>query len=58
MWTHLPVRNLIDLQRMAAVKAMGQQAKALYDEGYHVDGDRVLDELNDRRRQWREEASR
>lgn len=57
MSDHLTPRNLIDLQRMAAVKAMGQRAKELYDEGYHVDGDRVLDELNERRRQWRQEVS-
>lgn len=58
MWSHLPVRSLIDKQRLAAVEAMGRRALALHEEGYPVDRDRVLDELSDRLRSWREERGR
>jgi very-short-patch-repair endonuclease len=54
MWTHLPVRSLIDMQRQAAVQAMGAEIVRLYEEGYHVDADRMLDELSERLRGWRE----
>jgi hypothetical protein len=54
MWTQLPVRSLIDMQRQAAVQAMGAEIRRLYDEGYHVDADRMLDELSERIRGWRE----
>jgi very-short-patch-repair endonuclease len=55
MWSHLPVRNLIDMQRQATVQAMGVEIVRLYDEGYRVDADRLLDELGERLRGWREE---
>lgn len=42
-------RNLIDLQRAAAFRAMGMRAKELLEEGYGVDADRVLDEMIYRR---------
>jgi hypothetical protein len=58
VWSHLPVRNIIDKQRLAAVEAMGQRALALHEEGYPVDRDRVLDELSDRLRSWLEERGR
>jgi hypothetical protein len=56
LWNHLPVRSLIDIQRRAALEQMGEQARLLLAEGYAVDADRVLDEMNERRRQWREVA--
>lgn len=57
VWDHLPVQNLIDLQRLAALKQMGRRAKELYDEGYVADADRVLDEMNERRQAWNQEAA-
>lgn len=57
MWDHLPVRNLIDMQRMAAWKQMGERARALLAEGYPVDADRVLDEMAERKRAWDREAA-
>jgi hypothetical protein len=56
MWDHIPVTNLIWLQRIAALKKMGQEAHELFQEGYAVDADRVLDEMNARRERWRDEA--
>ena len=56
MWNHLPVRNLIHLQRIAALKKMGQEAAALFAEGYAADADRVLDEMNERKRAWQNES--
>jgi predicted kinase len=56
MWDHLPVSNLINLQRAAAWKTMGEEARRLLAEGYPVDADRVLDEMAERRRAWRAEA--
>jgi hypothetical protein len=56
MWSHLPVHNLIWLQRIAALKKMGQEARELLEQGYAVDADRVLDEMNARRERWRDEA--
>lgn len=56
MWNHLPVQNLVDLQRIAALKKMGQEAHDLHAQGYTADADRVLDEMNERRRRWMEEA--
>lgn len=52
LWNHIPVRSLIDLQRAAALEAMGREARALLAEGYAVDADRVLDEMAERRRAW------
>jgi predicted kinase len=57
MWNHLPVRNLIDMQRRAALEQMGEQARLLLAEGYAVDADRVLDEMNERKRAWMEERA-
>jgi hypothetical protein len=53
MWDHLPVRNLITAQRDAALEHDGLAIKALYDEGYHVEADRLLDALGERLRAWR-----
>jgi hypothetical protein len=57
MWSHLTPRNLLDAQRHAALEQMGEQARSLLQEGYAVDADRVLDEMNDRQRSWGEEAA-
>ena len=54
MWSHLPVRDLIDLQRKAAIDEMGERARRLLAEGYAVDADRVLDEMAERIRGWAE----
>ena len=45
---HLSNIDLVDAKRAIAIRAMGAEAKKLYDEGYAVDADRVLDELSDR----------
>lgn len=34
-----------------------EKAKELFDEGYHVEADRVLDEMNERREAWNQEAA-
>ena len=52
MWDHLPAHNMIDLQRAAAYKRMGQEAAELLAAGYAVEADRVLDEMIERKRQW------
>jgi hypothetical protein len=54
VWSHLPVRSLIGLQRDAAVAQMGEEARALLAAGYAVDADRVLDGIADRIRSWEE----
>jgi hypothetical protein len=56
MWSHLPVRSLIGIQRDAAVAQMGEEARALLAAGYAVDADRVLDGIADRIRSWEEEG--
>jgi hypothetical protein len=56
VWSHLPVRSLIGLQRDAAVAQMGEEARALLAAGYAVDADRVLDGIADRIRSWEEEG--
>lgn len=58
MWDHMPVENLISLQRLAALKKMGQEAARLLAEGYTVEADRVLDEMIERKRSWEQEAQR
>jgi predicted kinase len=55
MWDHLPVHNMISLQRAAAYKRMGQRAAELLAEGYAVEADRILDEMIERKRQWEQE---
>ena len=46
-----------DLERAIAIRGMGAEAKRLYDEGYAVDADRVLDELADRLKGWEDAAA-
>jgi hypothetical protein len=55
MWSDLPARNLLGLQRQAAVKATGRQVRALLAEGYDVDADQLLDELHQRIQSWKQE---
>jgi hypothetical protein len=55
MWDHLPVHNMISLQRAAAYKRMGQQAAELLAQGYAVEADRILDQMIDRKLQWEQE---
>jgi hypothetical protein len=57
MWSHLPLRGLLDVQRAQALYEMGERARVLLAEGYAVDADRVLDEMVERRRSWLEEAA-
>lgn len=52
LWNHLPIGNLIDYQRRAALETMWQEARTLLADGYAVEADRVLDEMAERRRQW------
>jgi hypothetical protein len=55
MWDHLPVHNMIAIQRAAAFKRMGQAAADLLAEGYAAEADRILDQMIERRRQWEQE---
>jgi hypothetical protein len=57
MWDHLSARNLVALQRIAALREMGEEARRLLEEGYAVDADRLLDEMAERKRAWQEEMS-
>jgi hypothetical protein len=57
MWDHLSARNLVALQRIAALRVMGEEARRLLEEGYAVDADRLLDEMAERKRAWQEEMS-
>jgi hypothetical protein len=43
MWSYLPVKNLIDLQRDAAIEALDLQIAEDYANGYMVEVDRHLD---------------
>lgn len=53
MWDHLTPRNLIDWQRDVAFRSMGEEARRLLAQGYRLDADAVLDEMNARREGWR-----
>lgn len=55
MWSQLPARNLIHLQRMAWLAAAQREIKELHEDGYSVEVDCLLDELNERIRSWNEE---
>ena len=57
MWNQLPVHNLIWSQRHAALEHDGLAIKRAYDEGYHVEADRLLDALAKRLRAWREDSN-
>jgi hypothetical protein len=57
MWDYLTPRNLIDLQRKAALDYMGEQARQLLADGYAVEADVVLDEMSARRERWAQERS-
>lgn len=57
MWSYLPISSLIDMQRRAAVEKTGEQIRRLYEQGYVVDGDRLLDELGERMAQWQQERA-
>jgi hypothetical protein len=54
MWSFLGARNLIHLQRAAALQAMEEECRRLLLEGYPVEADRVLDEMTERRRKWKQ----
>ena len=55
MWDWITPRNLIDMQRKAALDYMGYQAKEFLKDGYAVEADQVLDEMNERRLRWARE---
>lgn len=57
MWSHLTPKNLIDLQREAAVTRMGEEARDLLAAGYAVEADRVLDSIGERMRSWEQERA-
>lgn len=44
MWNHLAPRNIICLQRMAAIRQLDNEIQAAHREDYMVDVDRLLDE--------------
>lgn len=52
MWSYLGARNLITLQRQAALRAMQDECRQLLADGYPVEADRVLDEMVERKREW------
>jgi hypothetical protein len=53
-----PVNNMLDLQRMSAVKAMGERIRELQAEGCYAEADELLDEMSERIKAWRQsEAS-
>jgi hypothetical protein len=52
MWDFVTPANLMDFQREAALKSLGERVLQLHREGYRVDADRVLDEMLERRRGW------
>ena len=52
MWDHITPRNLIDWQREAAFRSMGERARDLLAEGYVADADAMLDEMSARRDAW------
>ena len=56
MWDRLPVQNLVDLQRMAAVERTMQKCAELLAQGYAVEADALLDELIERKAQWDSES--
>jgi len=43
MWDHLPVRNLIGLQQIAAIKKIDEQIIEAWNDGCGVEVDRLLD---------------
>lgn len=49
--------DLAEVERVIAIRGMGAEARALYDEGYVVDADRVLDELAARLKRLRGELA-
>jgi hypothetical protein len=55
MWDFITPRNLIDWQREAAFKEMGQRARKLLAEGYASEADSLLDEMAARRQEWQRE---
>lgn len=52
MWNWLTPANLITMQRKAALGYMGEQARMLLKDGYAYEADRILDEINERKRGW------
>jgi hypothetical protein len=56
MWDWIIPRNLIDMQRKAALDYMGEQARLLLADGYAAEADRVLDEMAARRAAWDKES--
>jgi len=45
---HLSNIDVDDVERAIAIRGMGAEVKKLYDEGYAIDADRVLDDLAER----------
>jgi hypothetical protein len=56
MWSHLPLRSLIDMQRRQAIQDAGAEIAQLHADGYDADADRLLDELHVRIESWKREA--
>lgn len=55
MWSDLPVRNLVSMQRQAAIAQVGREVKRLHEEGYAVEADKLLEQLHERIQIWRAE---
>lgn len=49
-------RNLIGLQRLAVIGVMNRKVDELYEEGYDVDADRVIDAMTELRAVWDNES--
>lgn len=49
------MHSIIQMQRKAAVLALGEKIKKLYDEGYTVEADKLLEELYSRMQAWEQD---
>jgi hypothetical protein len=55
MSNHLPARNLISLQQMAAIKMIDRRIAENWEQGYGIDVDALLDarlELTEQIKRW------
>jgi len=52
MWNYLKPADLIAWQRRTTLEQMGREAAELHEQGYAVEADRVLDEMNARKAEW------
>jgi hypothetical protein len=45
-------KNYQDIQREQELLNMGHESRKLYMEGYCDDADKILDQINEKRRKW------